>query len=429
MVKGKESEFYNELETMPRQEKEEYYNHKLQEQVKYAYEHAPAMKAKLDKAGVKPSDIRTIKDMEKIPVTSKDELIDLRKVDPPWGGLLGVPPEKLTAVYMSPGPIYDIQSLDENFYHRVAKGLYAQGFRKGDMAVCTWSYHMVPLGHWFNEAFRRMGIIAIPMGVGNTELQVQVLHDLPVTGWVGTTGFLTTILTKAEEMGYDPKRDFSLRLAQAGGEMGGAVMRKRFEEKYGLVTFDMYGTADVGQVAYECKQKSGMHITEEAFVEIIDPTTGKQLGPGEVGQVIITPFDNTYPLIRFGTGDLSSCDDEPCPCGRTSLKLTKILGRVGDAVRTRGMFIHPKQVGEVISKFPEISKHQAVVTRPKFRDDVVLKVELADETLDKDKKDELAAAVLKLFPDVCRVRADRVEFVPKGTIPEGAKGIVDERTY
>lgn len=424
--KGKETEFYDELETMPRREKEEYLNRKVREQVQYAYEHAPAMRAKLDKAGVKPSDIRTVKDMEKIPITTKDELIDLRKADPPWGGLLGVPPEKLKAVYMSPGPIYDIKSLDKNFSHRTEKALYTGGFRKGDLVVNTWAYHMAPVAHWFDEAIRRIGGTVIPMGVGNTELQVQVLNDLPVTGWMGTSGFLHTVFAKAEEMGYDVSRDFSLRVALAGAEMGGAVMRRMFEAKYGLSTFDLYGTADIGIVAYECNQRSGMHICEEAVIEIVDPTTGKQLGPGEVGHVVITPFDNTYPLIRFGTGDLSSYDDEPCPCGRTSLKLTKILGRIGDAVRTRGMFIHPRQISEVISKFPEISRHQVVVTRPKFRDEVVIKVELADETIDKDK---LAAAVLKAFPDVCRVRADRVEFVPKGTIPEGAKGIVDERVY
>jgi phenylacetate-CoA ligase len=384
------------------------------------------MKTKLDKAGVKPSDIRTVKDLEKIPITSKDDLIDLRRVSPPWGGLIAIPPEKLRKVYMSPGPIYDIQSLDENFYRRVEEHLYGGGFRPGDIVVNTWSYHMVPAGHWYDEAVRRLGATVIPMGVGNTELQVQVLHDMMVTGWIGSTGFLTTILAKAEEMGYDVRRDFALRLAGAGGEMGGGPMRKMFEEKYGLTTCDGYGTADVGFVAYECNQRSGMHLCEELVVEIVDPNTGKQVGPGEVGQVVVTPFDNTYPLIRFGTGDLSAYIDEPCPCGRTSLRLVRIMGRVGDAVRTRGMFIHPRQISEVVSKFPEISRYQAVVTRPGTRDHLVLKVEVADETTDKDK---LMGAIGKTFQDVCRIRLDEVEFVPKGTIPEGAKGIVDERVY
>lgn len=424
--KEKGTEFYDELEGMPRQEKEEYHNRRLREQVQFAYENAPAMRDKLDKAGVKPSDLHTVRDLEKIPITTKDELIDLRKANPPWGGLLAVPMERLTRIYMTPGPIYEAEALSDEHYHRLERERYALGFRKGDIVVNTFSYHMVGAAHRFDEAFRRMGIITIPMGVGNTELQVQVLHDMPVTGWIGTSSFLVTILNKAEQMGYDPKRDFSLRVAHAGMEAGGAEIRIMVEEKYGFTARDAYGTAEVGSIAYECNEKSGMHIQEEMIVEIVDPATGKQLVPGEVGQVVVTPFDNTYPLIRLGTGDLSTLIDEPCPCGRTSLKLPKIMGRIGEGVRVRGMFVHPRQVNEVIAKFPEISRHQAVVARPQTRDELVLNIELIDESVDRDK---LITAVGETFQDICRVRADRFEFVPKGTIPEGAKSIVDERVY
>jgi phenylacetate-CoA ligase len=411
---------------MARGEREEYQNRGLQQQVKYAYENAPAMKAKLDKAGITQSDIRTTKDLERIPITSKDQLIDLRKANPPWGGLLGVPPERLKQVFMSPGPIYDPGRMSEDFYRRWAKAYHAGGFRKGDLVVNTWSYHMVPAGHMMQEGMYLLGCTVIPMGVGNTELQVQVLRDTKATGWVGTAGFFMTIVNKAEELGYDVRRDFALRVAAAGLEMAGGPMRRLFKEKYGLITCDQYGTADVGALAYECSQTSGMHICDDVVLEIVDPTTGKQLGPGEVGEVVVTPFDETYPLIRFGTGDLSSYIDEPCPCGRTSLRLTRIMGRVGDAVRTRGMFIHPRQISEVASKFPEISRYQAVVTRPQFRDELVIKIELANENINREK---LTEEFGKKFQDVCRLRLDRFEFVPKGTIPEGAKGIVDQRTY
>jgi phenylacetate-CoA ligase len=411
---------------MPREEREEYLNRKLQQQIQYAYDHAPAMRDKLDKAGVKPSDIRAIKDMERIPITTKDELIDLRRKNPPFGGLIAMPLEKLTRVYMSPGPIYDAHSLDDNFWFRVEETIFGMGFRKGDIATNTLSYHMVPAGLWVDEALRRMGITVIPMGTGNTDLQIQVMHDMRVTGWLGMSGFLMRILTKAEEEGYDIKRDFALRVALAGAEMGSAPMRKIFEEKYGIYTADLYATADVGVLAYECSQKAGMHFCEEVVMEIVDPNTGKQLGPGEVGQVVVTPFDNTYPLIRFGTGDLSSYIDEPCPCGRTSFKITKIMGRVGEAVRTRGMFIHPRQIAEVAARFPEVCRYQAVVTRPQFRDELVLRIELADEGIDREK---LTALLGKVFPEVCRLSVDRFEFVEKGTIPEDARGIVDQRTY
>jgi phenylacetate-CoA ligase len=300
------------------------------------------------------------------------------------------------------------------------------GFRKGDIVLNTWAYHLVPAGLGIDEGLRSVGATVIPAGTGNTELQVRIMHDLKVTGFCGTTGFLMNIIKKAEELGYDFKKDFSLRLANAGGEMGGGPMREIFEKEYGITTRDAYGTADLGLIAYECSEKTGMHLVGDAIVEIVDPKTGKQLGPNEVGEVVVTPFDEVYPLIRFSTGDLSAYADEPCPCGRTSPRLLKIMGRVGDAVRVRGMFVHPKQTDEVISRFPEISRYQVVVTRPEFRDEMVFKIELADENIDKEK---LQSALDTSIRDVCKVRADRIEFVAKGTIPEERKAIVDERVY
>jgi len=422
-----EMEYYDELEIMPQQERKEYYDRKLQQQVQYAYDHAPAMRAKFDSAGIRPSDIRTSNDMEKIPITPKDELINLRQASPPFGGLLGVPRENLEIVFMSPGPIYDVQSLDDSFYRRFERSFFATGFRKGDLVVNCLAYHMVPSGHWIEQALRYFGATVIPMGVGNTELQVQVLHDMQATGWIGICGFLMIILNKAEELGYDVRRDFSLRVACPHGEMGGAPMREIYEQKYGIISTDIYPTADVGVVGYECKQKGGLHIPEEIFVEIINPETGKQCGPGEAGEVVVTPLDTTtYPLVRFGTGDLSSYTDEPCPCGRTSQKLTRVLGRVGDAVRVKGLFLHPRQTGEVAAKFPKIAKYQVVVTRPQFKDDLALKIELADEAIDKQK---LTTEVKTTFQNICRLNIDHVDFVPTGTIPDGAKAIADERTY
>ena len=419
---------FDELEVRPRHERQEYYNRKLQEQIQYAYDHATAMRARLDQVGIKPSDVRTVRDMMKIAITKKDELIDLRKKNPPFGGLLGIPREKLQKIFMSPGPIYDFGSIDASFYRRFHRAFYAAGFRKGDLVVNCNSYHMVPSGHWSDYSLMLFGAIVIPMGVGNTELQVQVLRDMQVTGWMGYPSFLMAILSKAEELGYDIRRDFALRKTLPGGEVGGAAIRKIVEEKYGIKSTDIYPTADAGIIAYECPQKSGMHIAEEILVEIIDPIAGKQLGPGEPGEVVVTPLDNTtYPLIRFGTGDLSSLVEEPCPCGRTSLKLSRILGRVGEAVQARGMFIHPRGVGEVAARFPAISKYQVSVSRPQVnKDKLVLKIELANGAIDKGK---LTAEVEKTFQDICRLRLDEVQIVSKGTIPDGAKTVLDERTY
>ena len=295
-----------ELETpemMPREDKAHYYVRELQRQILYAYENASAMRAKFDKVGVSPSDIHTLKDMEKIPITKKDDLVDLRRAYHPWGGLLAIPPEKLSRIYISPGPIYEPAHVARGV---IRKTLRAIGFVKGDLVVNAWSYHMVPAGHVWDEGLRDIGCAVIPMGTGNTELHVQVLNDLPVTGWVGPSGFLMNIITKAVAMGYDPKLDFSLRVAFAGGEMGGEEIRRILWEKYGVMALDSYGTADIGGIAYQCRERK-LHIAEEVFVEIVDPDTGKQLGPGEKGEVLVTPlFEKIYPLIRFGTGDISA---------------------------------------------------------------------------------------------------------------------------
>ncbi|MCX8126742.1 MAG: phenylacetate--CoA ligase family protein, partial [Dehalococcoidia bacterium] len=234
------NEYFDELEVMSPKAREEYYARKLQEQVKYAYEHAPSMRAKFDKAGISPSDIRTVRDLEKVPITRKDTLIDLRKTSPPFGGLLGVPREELEKVFMSPGPIYDFAPVDASFYRRFQRSFWAVGFRKGDMVVNCMSYHMVPAGHWIDRSLTTYGATVIPMGTGNTELQVKVLYDTKATGWIGICSFLMTILKKAEEMGYDPRRDFALRAAIPHAEVGGAEMRRIYEEEYGITSTDIY---------------------------------------------------------------------------------------------------------------------------------------------------------------------------------------------
>lgn len=415
------------MDKMPPEERQKYLNEQLRKLVAFAYKKAPTIKARLDKAGIKPSAVYSIKDLEKLSILGKDELVELYKIKPPFGGLVTAPIEKLGRVYVSPGPIYDPHHQDETFWRRNVHLAKAVGFRKGDIVINTWSYHLVPAGLQNDETLRRIGCTVIPMGVGNTELQAQVMHHLKVTGFYGTTGFFMNIIQKAEEIGYDIRKDFNLRLAMIGGEMGGGPIRELVEEKYGIATADAYGTADVGYIAYECSEKNGMHVCEDMIVEIISPETGRPVSPGEAGEIIATPIDETYPLIRFGTGDLAGWIEKSCPCGRTSPRITRILGRVGDAVRTRGMFIHPRQLQPAFAQFPEVAKCQAVVTRVGHRDELTLKAELkSEERVDKAK---LTEQLKKAVNEAVRIKVDRVEFVAKGVIPEGYKLIVDERVY
>lgn len=419
-----EKDFYDAAkETMSAEDRERYLNERLREIVEYAYQRAPSFKEKMDRVGVTPAQINTIKDLEKIPITRKDDFTEHQKANPPFGGYLAVPTPK--TIFVSPGPIYEPEDAEEQF-GMIAKALYATGFRPGDTAIITFSFHMVPAGIRMAETLTRMGITWVPTGVGNTEIQLEVMRDLKVNCYLGTPSFLGLIIKRAEELGYNFRQDFTLKRAWFIAEMLSPSLRQSFEQDYGISAAQGYGTAEHGTLAYECLQKSGMHIPEEVIVEIVDPETGRQLGPGEVGEVVATPFNKIYPLIRYGTGDLSSYTTEPCPCGRTSYKLTGVLGRVGEEVKARGMFIHPRQVQELMARFDQISRFQVVVRLQEHRDDITVNVELKDESIDKG---QLGNSLAKDFQNLCRVRPDRIEFVAKGTIPEGGKLILDERVW
>ena len=427
-IKNKPDEFFDELEIMPADAREKYFNQRLSQTVDHAYRHAPAVKEIFNKAGVSPDQIRTVRDLERLPITRKTDLIDLQKANPPYGGFLTTPPEEVERVFLSPGPVYE--PIQHSGIRWFAKSFWAAGFRKGDVVINTFTYHLSPAGILFHEALRDCEATAIPMGTGNTDIQVQTMHDLKVTGYVGTPSFLMTLIKRAEEMGYNFRRDFSLKRAWFTGEMLPPSLRKTFEEDYQIATAQTYAVTETGgALAYECRQKSGMHLMDEYVIEIVDPETGKQLGPGEIGEIVVTPIHNkVWGLIRFGTGDLSSYIAEPCPCGRTANRLTGIVGRAGDAIKVRGMFVVAKQAEQVFLGFEEIAKFQISVTRREQRDEMTLKVELKHEATEENKR-RLAKDLDKKFHDVCRIKPDRIDFIKKGTIPEQYQKIVDERTW
>ncbi|TET86674.1 MAG: phenylacetate--CoA ligase family protein, partial [Dehalococcoidia bacterium] len=331
---------YNESrEKMPPKEREKWLNQRLTEQVQFAYQNAPAIKEKFDKAGVPPSEIRTVKDLEKLPVTTKDELARLQQANPPFGGFLAVPLNSLNRIYVSPGPIYDAWGLER--VKGAVRGFLRAGWPKpGDVVLVSTAYHMVPAGLFLTDALDLIGCTVVPAGIGQSELQVNLLHDLKATALFSFPSFTMTILKKAEEMGYDVRRDFNLKYTTGGGERHIQILRKTFEEDYGLIVGDGYGTADLGMVAYDCGLGQGYHYEDEdCVVEIVDPDTGRQVGPLQAGEVVVTLFSNVYPLVRFGSGDLASYTDEPCPCGRTAPRITRSLGMVGEHIRVKGMFV------------------------------------------------------------------------------------------
>jgi phenylacetate-CoA ligase len=423
---NRNSGFYKKaLETMPSRRRGEYLDRKLRGIIQYAYRHSPAIRTKLDAVGLEPRDIQTVKDLQTLPITKKTDLIDLQKKDPPFGGFLGIPISELRRIYVSPGPIHEPGEAE---YDEIcwAQAMFAGGFRPGDRVINTFSYHLVPFAlNMLDNSFHQLRCITIPTGVGNTEQQVHVLRNLKVTGFCGTPSFLLSIAEKAEEMGFDLKKDLTLRVAFVAAEMLSESLRSRLEEKFGMVVRQSYGTADIGCLGYECMEKNGMHIPDDKLVEIVDPQTGKQLPFDTPGEIVGTTFNRVYPLIRFGTGDLSLLTNKRCPCGRTSPRLVKILGRIDQMTKVRGLFVHPSQVDEIASRFPIIARHRMLVTREEHKDGMTFQAELRegmhpDETMRGD--------VERTIRDVIKLRGE-VQFVDRGTIPDGARKIEDQRTW
>ncbi len=422
----RKDEYFDKLEVMTPEKRRQYQDKALAQTIGNAYKNAPAVKELLDGAGVAPSQIKTLKDLEKLPVTRKTDLIEMQKNNPPYGGLSAIPPQDVERVFLSPGPVYEpIQHSGIKWF---AKSFWAAGFRKGDLVINTFTYHMSPAGILFHEAIRDCGATAIPMGTGHTEILIKTMLDLGVNGFVGTPSFLMTVIKQAEEAGYNFCKDFRVERAWFTGEMLSPSIRKTLEEDYKIDTRQAYAVTEPGgAIAYECSLKDGMHFMDEYIIEIIDPETGKQLEPGKVGEVVVTPVHNkTWGLIRFGTGDLSAYKADACPCGRTAAKLIGIVGRASDAVKVRGMFVVAKQVEKVFAEFEMVSRFQIIVDRQAQRDELLIKVELKDDSIDKDI---LAGDINARFQSVCVVRADSVEFVAEDGIPADCKIITDRRTW
>jgi phenylacetate-CoA ligase len=413
-----------QLETLPWEEKKRLMENQLQRAVLIAFEEAPAMRAKFNKAGMGPTDIRSLEDLQSLAITPKAQMRQLQQALPPFGGFLGVELDQLRRIYTSPGAIFDPEGHQADYW-RLQGVFFNTGFRPGDRVLNTFSYHLTPGGLMCDEGLSGIGCTVVPGGVGNTETQVQLMEELKLTGYVGVPSFLQAIIERAEQEGKDFRRDCSLEIAVTAGEMLTDVSRRRLEEDYGIVVRQFLATADVGGIAYECGEKNGMHFADYRVTEVVDPETGKQLGAGQVGEVVVTLLENpVYPLIRFGTGDLSYYEDEPCPCGRTSPRLMKLVGRVDQVTKVRGMFIHPSQVEEVVAAFPEIQTAQAVVEREQDRDKLTFCAVL-DQT---SAQEGLLSPLQEKIRTVLKLRAD-VTFVHAGDFKESEKRILDLRKW
>jgi len=421
MSEHRRSGYWNRArETMSASARARYQAGWLRRLVEHAWERAPGVRRRLERAGLAAKDVRSLEDLECLPVLKKSELPELQRADPPFGGFCAVPLARVRRIFVSPGPIMEPMGPEVSAWHAEV-GLYAGGFRPGDVVLNTFLYHLVPAAHEIDEALHVIGCTVVPTGVGNTDTQVTVAQAVHATGYVGTPSFLLTILKRAEELGLGR---LPLQVAQVGAEPLPESLRAQLEREHGLLVRQGFGTADLGFLAYECPEKAGMHLVDDAIVQVCDPQTGASLPAGQIGELVATVDNPTYPMLRFGTGDLTIVTEEPCPCGRTSARMLGWRGRADEVTKVRGMFVHPRQVDEVAGRVPGVARAQAVVARVEHQDTLTLRVELAPAVSPAETRAALETAIR----EVMKLRGD-VTVVPAGTLAEGARKIVDERTW
>ncbi len=415
-------DYYDDRECMPQKERDHRKTLRMLEMLRAGHQKSSRIRTIFDNLGLHYDDIKTLADFQLLPVISREKLIELETMEPPFAGLNNNDQE-IDRIFISPGPVYE-PHLSEND-HLWARAYYAAGIGRGDVVLNAFSYHMVAAGLTFHAGLRRVGATVVPSGTSSSQLQVQLMRDLSVTAYTGTPSFLMSIINKAEEMGYDFKKEFRVRRACFAAEPLSQSLREKFEQEYAIDTYQMYGATEVGDVSFECSEKKGWHICEEVLVEIVDPATGKGVPPGMPGEVVVTRFNNIFFLFRFGTGDLSRIIESPCPCGRTSLRMDGIYGRVGDAVKVRGLFIAPSQLNRIKEKFSQV-KFQLLISRTSHGDNLTVRIEPKKPAVDVAS---LAERFSKYFRDECVLTIDRVECVDPGTMKENEKLIIDERQW
>jgi phenylacetate-CoA ligase len=414
---------FDTLETRPPEARERDIGARLPRQIAHAKTQAPAY-AKLF-ADVDPAAITSRASLAMLPVIRKSELLEMQKSGRPFGGFAATGwhahPNRAIRVFASPGPLYEPETGRPDYW-RLGRALFAAGFRAGDLIHNTFSYHFTPAGAMVDAAAAAVGCTVFPAGVGQTEMQVQAIAELKPDGYVGTPSFLRILLEKADETKTDIG---SITKALVSGEAFPPSLREALAAR-GIAGYQVYASADLGCIAYESPARDGLIVDEGVVVEIVRPGTGDPVPAGEVGEVVVTTFNPDYPLVRFGTGDLSAMIPEslssPSACGRTNVRLKGWLGRADQTTKVKGMFVHPSQVAEVVRRHPAIVRARLVVDNPDGADRMTLNCESAEPAT------ALRDAIANSIRDVTKLRGE-VALVAIGSLANDGKVIDDIRRY
>jgi len=419
-LKKTPTEHFDKLETRSPRQREAALLAALPKLIAHAKRRARGFARILER--IKPAKIKSRAALATLPVTRKSDLAELQAAQRPLGGLNATPLAKLAKVFMSPGPIYEPEGRGRNWW-RTARALYAGGFRAGDLVANTFAYHFTPAGSMLESGALAIGCTVVPAGVGQTEMQVAAIRDLKINAYIGTPSFLKLVVEKAGEMKVDIS---SLEKAHVGAEYLPPALRQAMLAR-GIRVTQSYGSADLGSIAYESlaadgSVNEGMILDEGLLLEIVRPGTGDPVPAGEVGEVVITAFNRDYPLIRFGTGDLSAVLPGASPCGRTNTRIRGWMGRADQSTKVRAMFVTPKQVNEIARRHPEVLKARLVVEGETGNERMTLKCE------SRARPAGLGEAIAGSIRELTKLRGE-VMLVEAGSLPNDGKVIEDLRKY
>lgn len=413
--------FFDSLETRSSIDREAALTAALPLQIRHAQTHAPAFGTLLQ--GVDAQAINSRAALARLPVTRKHELLERQQAErqgrgDAFGGFSALRyGAQMPHVFASPGTIYEPEGMRKDYW-RMARAMHAAGFRPGELIHNSFSYHFVPAGAMMESGAHALGCTVFPGGTGQTEQQVRAMADLKPAGYIGTPSFLKIIVEKAAEMKLALP---SVTKALVSAEAFPPSLRDWLVER-GITGYQCYASADLGLIAYETEAREGLVLDEGVIVEIVRPGTGDPVAEGEVGELVVTTLNPDYPLIRFGTGDLSAVLPGACRTGRTNTRIKGWMGRADQTVKVRGMFIHPGQVADIVRRFPEVLKARLVVSGEMANDQMVLQVETSETV------EGLARQIGEAIRDLTKLRGD-VQMVAPGSLSNDGKVIEDARSY
>jgi phenylacetate-CoA ligase len=426
-----------QIETMPRAELEKKQLQLFRERVKYCYENSAFYQKKFSHAGIKPDDIKTWKDIQKVPFTVKDDFRD----NYPFG-MLCVNAGDIVEIHSSSGttgnPVvgaYTKNDMDV-WQELMTRSLYATGVRSNDVVHISYGYGLFTGGLGFHYGAHGVGATVVPASAGMTQRQVKLMKDLGATVLCCTPSFAVYLAETMCAEHVNPRADLKLRIGLFGAEPWSERIRERIELELGIEAFDVYGLTELcgPGVSIECHAHNGLHVWEDHFLaETIDPKTGEVLEPGEKGEIVFTSLTKTgLPVLRYRTRDISVLETEKCTCGRTHARMLKVSGRSDDMLKIKGVNVFPSQIEYAIMGFPEVAcQYLIVLDRPGALDTFTVKIELTDQTTKDPKADlnDLQRRILERIHNITGLCPD-LELVKPGAIPrtEGkAKRVLDLR--